>query len=412
MTSTEYDILLLGATGYTGRLTAEHIVEQLPTNLKWAIGGRSQRKLEVLRTRLQELAPNRLPPALETVSIDDPTQVQKVVRKTKVCISVVSYKSVGTIVVEACLKARIDYIDCAGVTRLNKEWIASYHERAVAAGVALVFACGALSAAQDLVTWKAVRELEAATGLKTRAVVLAIRPFTLSPSGGTIDSLMAEKTVDPKIVAELSNPWVLSPIQGSDPAPETGGALGLHRDPDLGLLSDSSFSSEQNRAVVYRTWGLLSGSDEGYGPRFTYSEYDTASSVAAGLFKILNARITDMLLYFAPLRAAARVFFPAQGDGADPEKSKKEKIEIEAVAVADGSGGGGGQEPKYRVDFSFPGDPYHLTGATLAHGAASLLYTRKLGGGFRGGCLTPAILGADLINRLQGAGAGLSGRVL
>lgn len=69
MSGREYDIVLVGATGYTGALTAEHIAEHLPTKLKWAIAGRSSAKLNVLAKKLRQLAPDRLQPSIECISV-------------------------------------------------------------------------------------------------------------------------------------------------------------------------------------------------------------------------------------------------------------------------------------------------------------------------------------------------------
>lgn len=126
----QYGIVLLGATGYTGTLTAAHIVQHLPKTLHWAIAGRSMEKLKDLRTRLKELVPDRVQPgenifitiihitpksdqhtAMEIVSLDQKEQLNAVLRKTTICLSVVSYARVGTQVVEACVENRTDYVD-------------------------------------------------------------------------------------------------------------------------------------------------------------------------------------------------------------------------------------------------------------------------------------------------------------
>lgn len=132
--SRKYDILLLGATGYTGLLTAEYIVRHLPVDLKWAIAGRSKSKLEGLSNKLKDLDPERVQPGkqslttplgythhtestkkdyieIEVVAFDDSSQLGSVVKNSKVCISVVLYWQVGEVVVKSCIENGTDYID-------------------------------------------------------------------------------------------------------------------------------------------------------------------------------------------------------------------------------------------------------------------------------------------------------------
>jgi len=129
----QYDLVLLGATGYTGKLTAEHINEFLPVDLKWAVAGRSAAKLENLIEKLKKLNPKRLPPckcrlrattsarliswvfcsfiALEvcTTATED---LDALAKNTKVIITLLGpYAKYGTPVVEACVKNGTHYLD-------------------------------------------------------------------------------------------------------------------------------------------------------------------------------------------------------------------------------------------------------------------------------------------------------------
>lgn len=116
------------------------------------------------------------------------------------------------------------------------------------------------------------------------------------------------------------------------------------------------------------------------------------------------------MLALAPLRAIAKMILPAPGQGPDPEKEKNYRVEMEVVAVADTDDDE--TAPKAYSRFVYPGGPYHTTAAFLAQGAASLLYVRKLDGGAVGGCLTPAFLGADLIERIQGVSVEFSTKMM
>jgi short subunit dehydrogenase-like uncharacterized protein len=104
------------------------------------------------------------------------------------------------------------------------------------------------------------------------------------------------------------------------------------------------------------------------------------------------------------------MILPVPGQGPDLEKEKNYRVEMEAIALADTD------DDKITLRaysrFAYPGGPYHATGAFLAQGAASLLYVRKLDGGAVGGCLTPAFLGADLIDRIRGISTEFSTKMM
>ncbi|KAI8957275.1 Saccharopine dehydrogenase-domain-containing protein [Daldinia sp. FL1419] len=389
--SRKYDILLFGANGYTGSLTAEYITRHLPTNLRWVIAGRSWSKLERLATKLKDLDPERVQPEIEAVSFDDLAHLDSVVKNSKVCISVVLYWQVGEQIVKSCLDNRTDYIDVAEDIPLLRTFVDKYHEAAANASIALIHLCGVFAGPQDLLTWAATRELAQKTSLKTKELVFSLTEFEAGVSGGTVSSLLAESTYDPKVVGETRQAWVLSPIkrpQTSAPA----NFLGLRKDPTLGLLSDSSFAAEESRALVHRT----------IRPNFRYNEYNKVSSVVDGIFRKLTRPFLRIALNFSPSRRILGLFFPKPGEGPDIEKERKSRLKFETVAIADTSSD---DAPRAYAKFSYPSGGYHTTALFLAQGAASLLYTRNLVSQRTGGCLTPAMLGEDLWRRIREAGA-------
>uniref|UniRef100_A0A093VAY0 Putative trans-acting enoyl reductase n=1 Tax=Talaromyces marneffei PM1 TaxID=1077442 RepID=A0A093VAY0_TALMA len=381
----EYDIVLVGATGYTGRLTAYHIAQNLPTNLKWAIAGRSSAKLDALADELKHISEDRLQPEIEIVDIEDKAQLTALVARAKVCISVVSYNEVGANVIEACIESRTDYVDTSSAP-------------AAASAPSKIFSHGS-----------PVGELAKSSSVKTKEIILSVLSMPADPSGGTVKSILGRANLDAKTIQESEEPWYLSPVKGHQQYVNTTNLFGMRHDPLLGTLSPSSFSNLQNRAVVHRTWGLLDGGNY-YGPNFQYSEYNKVSSTIAGIMDILRAHGINLLFTLAPLRAIAKMILPKPGDGPDVEKEKNSVVEMEALAVADSEAGS--TVPKAYARVRFSGGPYTATAAFLAQGAASLLYTRKLEGGVAGGCLTPAFLGADLVERIQGVGAELSIEIL
>ncbi|KAI9170759.1 putative trans-acting enoyl reductase [Paramyrothecium foliicola] len=415
----EYDIVLVGATGYTGVLTALAVAEQLPTDLKWAVAGRSQSKLQQLTAQINEKSPDRVQPAIETAALDQLDQVAAVVKKAKVCISTVLYHAVGDVVVQACAENGTDYIDCFIVTSTGNVaqvggWISKYHETANANSAAIIVASGFFSAPQDLVAWAAATALAKQVSLKTKEVILTYpTPTPIEASGGTVESIGSVLLLDPAVAAAAAQPWYLSPIRGVTPATAPVGVLGTRHDAELGVLADSSHGDVQNRAFIHRSWALLGGS-EGYGPRFWFSEYETASSTLDAAMKVLSKKVIGFLLSSSFLyNYILRPLFPAAGDGPDTEAQLRDRrVFVKAIAVADDDDANTGNVAKSLASFEFPGGSYRCTAVLLAQGAASLLYARKLGHGHQGGILTPACLGQDYVDRMEAAGAKFETRLL
>lgn len=269
--------------------------------------------------------------------------------------------------------------------------------------------CGNFSAFQDLLVWLSVNELAKASSLKTKEVVLSVLSMPAHPSGGTVKSMLGRTRLDEKTTRESQGPWYLSPVKGQQYLSDDSNAFGIRHDPVLGYLSPSSLSNLQNRAVVHRTWGLLDGGNY-YGQNFRYSEYNRVSSTIAGVMDILKSKGIELMFTLPPLRAILKMIMPKPGDGPDVEKEKNAVVDMEAVASADSEEGS--TIPKVHVRLRFSGGPYTATAAFLAQGAASLLYTKKLEGGIEAGCLTPAFLGADLLERMKTVGAELTIEVL
>lgn len=130
----KYDIVLLGATGYTGKYTAEHIATHLPTNIKWAIAGRSESKLSSYAQELKALNPDRSQPAIEVVQ-QTSNELNALAKQTKVLITTVGpFYLYGKPVVEACVNNGTHYLDCTGETPWVKDMVEQYHEKAKKTG--------------------------------------------------------------------------------------------------------------------------------------------------------------------------------------------------------------------------------------------------------------------------------------
>ena len=226
------------------------------------------------------------------------------------------------------------------------------------------------------------------------------------PSGGSLLSVFEsfEKN-SAKTRKEAGGPWYLSPIQGQGTS-NSANMFGIRRDPNLGLLSASSISAEQNRPIIHRSWGLLQDESE-YGQNFQYNEYIKATWPTI-LGNLSNTFLLS-ILSIAPLRKLAKMLVFSPGEGPDPEETKKTRIELQAVAIADQDG----EEPARAIGkLVYSGGPYHISALYLAQGAATLLYDQGLVKSIGGGFITPAILGQALIDRAEMDGAHIETKVL
>jgi len=130
----QYELILFGSTGYTGKLAAEHITKALPTDLKWAIAGRNHKKLSAVVDSLKPLNPDRKVPEIEIAELS-PSDLDALAKKTKLLISTVGpYHLYGTPVVEACANNGTHYIDCTGEVPWVYDVINKYHKTAQSTG--------------------------------------------------------------------------------------------------------------------------------------------------------------------------------------------------------------------------------------------------------------------------------------
>ncbi|GAA4410710.1 saccharopine dehydrogenase NADP-binding domain-containing protein [Actinokineospora soli] len=185
-TGREYDIVLFGATGFTGELTAEYLARHAPAGCKWALAGRNQAKLAGVRSRLASIDPALASLDLITADVTDPASLAAVAESTRVVITTVGpYVNYGDPLVAACAAAGTDYVDLTGEPEFVDRTYLRHHETAVASGARIVHACGFDSIPYDLGVYFTVRELGEVSGPVTvDGFVRAGAEF----SGGTYQS--------------------------------------------------------------------------------------------------------------------------------------------------------------------------------------------------------------------------------
>ncbi len=209
----EFEVIVYGATGYTGRLVAAHLLKTYAAtgDLAWAMAGRSQAKLEEVRALIG--APASLP--LVVADANDPASLDAMARRTKVIITTVGpYQLYGDALVAACAAAGTDYVDLTGESNWIAAKIAQHEAAAKASGARIVFSCGFDSIPFDLGVLFVEKRAMEAFGAPAPRVRGRIRGIRGGLSGGTMASGMATMAAvqrDPSIGALLANPFALTP---------------------------------------------------------------------------------------------------------------------------------------------------------------------------------------------------------
>jgi len=209
----EFDIILWGATGYTGRLVAEHLLTAYGVGgeVSWAIAGRSGAKLDDVRGQIG--APAGLAQVIAAAA--DPASLDAMVRRAGLIISTVGpYQLYGSPLVAACAGAGTDYVDLTGESNWIAAMIGAHEAAAKASGARLVFSCGFDSIPFDLGVFFAQEEARRRFGAYAPRVRGRVRGLKGGLSGGTLASGMATQAAaakDPGVGALLADPFALTP---------------------------------------------------------------------------------------------------------------------------------------------------------------------------------------------------------
>src|SRR3954453_4937868 len=179
MAEREHDIVLFGATGFTGALTAEYLAQHAPDGLRWALAGRNRAKLEALAGRLGIDVP------LLHADVEDEASLRSVAESARVVITTVGpYVHYGEPLVAACAAAGSDYVDLTGEPEFVDRMWALHHAEAVRSGARLVHCCGFDSIPHDLGAYFTVKQLPEGVPLTVNGYVRMGGEF----SGGTFAS--------------------------------------------------------------------------------------------------------------------------------------------------------------------------------------------------------------------------------
>jgi short subunit dehydrogenase-like uncharacterized protein len=383
-TTREYDIVLFGATGFTGALTAEYLARAAGPQTRWALAGRNQRKLEATRERTKI-------PDLPLLSADvtDPASLRAIAESAKVVITTVGpYIHYGEPLVAACAAAGTDYVDLTGEPEfVDLMWL-RHHEQAELTGARIVHCCGFDSIPHDLGVLNTVNQLPEGVPLKIEGFVRAGGTF----SGGTYHSAI-------HIMGRLrQGRSVAAQRKRLEPRPDDRRVKGLmelpHHDPTAnGWVLPAPTIDPQ---VVLRSARALPR----YGPDFGYGHYIVAKRLA--MLGGLTAGVGTLaaLAQIPPTRKLL-LKFRDPGDGPTAEQRDKAWFKVTFKGTTPS-----GDRVVTEVRGGDPG--YGETSKMLGEAALCLAHDVLPQ---RAGQLTPAVaMGQALIDRLQRAGISFSVR--
>jgi len=380
MSDTEFDIVVYGASGYTGRLVAEYLDNHYAGRddaPKWAMAGRSEEKLASVRDEMG--LPADTP--LVVANADDPADVEAMCARTKVVLTTVGpYQLYGDNLVAACAKTGTDYTDLCGEPAWMAQMIEKHGAEAQASGARICFSSGFDSIPFDLgvlMTQKAAKERFGAPSKKVRG---RVRAMAGTFSGGTAASLgatMKAAAKNPGLINVLRNPFALA--EGFEGPGQPTGMVPMYED-DLGKWAAPFIMAPINTKNVHRTNFLLG---HPYGEDFQYDEMMLTSPGEAG--KKMAEAAADMMKN--PFGAKP----PKPGEG--PSKEERENGFYDVLFVADGPNG---ESLQYGVKGKY--DPgYGSTSRMITETAIGLLHSDA-----DGGVGTPgAFLGEALVERLE-----------
>lgn len=377
-TERDFDLVVVGASGYTGRLVAEYLENTYGnSDIKWAMAGRSLEKLAAVR---DEMGISADTPLIQVDSHDE-ASVTALVQRTRVVITTVGpYQLYGNALIGACAQHGTDYVDLSGEPGWMHDTIAAHSEAAKTSGARLVHSCGFDSIPFDLGVFHLQQHIKAATGAPAPIVKGRVRAMNGSFSGGTLASLkatMAAAAERPELIGLLMNPFSLS--EGFN-GPEQPAGNQPQYDEELSSWSAPFIMAPINTKNIHRSNFLLGhpwGEDFCYDEMILTGDGDNGKAAADFVAKDDSFAKSDL----------------KPGDG--PSKEEREAGNYDVLFVAKGADGG-----LYMNSVKGDRDPgYGSTSKMLAEAAICLLKNPGLASG---GVWTPAAaMGEALIARLE-----------
>ncbi|NUK44942.1 saccharopine dehydrogenase NADP-binding domain-containing protein [Streptomyces lunaelactis] len=381
-TERPYDIVLFGATGFVGALTAEYLAAHAPDGCRWAVAGRSREKLELLRERLAAINPDCAELPLIQADADDPGTLRELAESTRVVATTVGpYVWYGEPLVAACAEAGTDYADLTGEPEFVDLMYVRHDARARETGARIVHACGYDSVPHDLGTYFTVQHLPKDVPLNVDAFVRSNATF----SGGTFASALTAMSRGRQTLRAAHERRLHEPRLMGRRARAPLGSPRFSRETGAWALPLPTLDPQ----IVARSAAALPR----YGPDFRYREYAAVKSLPMALG---GTAAVGAGFALAQLPAARRWLMDRvkQGEGPSPERRARSWFSVRFV------GGGGGRRVFTEVSGGDPG--YDETAKMLGESALCLALDPLPK--TSGQVTTAVAMGDALLERLRAAG--------
>ncbi|TDO44296.1 short subunit dehydrogenase-like uncharacterized protein [Kribbella sp. VKM Ac-2527] len=316
MTDRQYDVVLFGATGFTGALTAEYFAKHAPAGLRWALAGRNPAKLEAIRSKLGVTVD------LLEADVEKPETLKTVAESARIVVTTVGpYIRYGEPLVAACAEAGTDYLDLTGESEFVDRMYVAYHAKAVETGARIVHCCGFDSIPYDLGVQYTVEQLPKRVPIRVDGLIRGGG----RPSGGTLqtvitalsrgkqnlDALKARRRAEPQLSGRTVK---LAPGR-------------IHRSQGFWAVPLPTVDPQ----IVRQSALLL----DDYGPDFRYSHYAAVKRLPIVAGGIVGIGALAVAAQIPPVRNALLQRIQA-GEG--PSEQRRAKSWFKARFI--GSGGG------------------------------------------------------------------------
>lgn len=394
MSAPRYDAVVFGATSFVGQILAKYLTEHFNSageQLRWAIAGRSQCRLDDLKRSLGE-AGKKLPLIIADAANEE--QLRALCTQTRVVVSTVGpYALFGEPLIKVCAETGTDYCDLTGEPQWISQMVAKYEAAAKQSGARIVHCCGFDSVPSDMGVWFLQQQARQQFGAPCTEVKMRVRALKGGASGGTVASMInitKEVAANPALRKELANPYSLCPPNHGFKARQRNLKFALY-DGDFDAWCAPFVMAAINTRVVHRS-NALSGN--AYGANFRYDEAlligkglkgrITAMSVVAGLVGFLAGAVLPPTRWLME-----NTLLPKPGEGPTPAQQLAGRYDLRFFGKTE-------KGEVLRAKVTGDRDPgYGSTAKMLGQAAASIAldhYQSAKKNGRAGGFWTPATM--------------------
>ena len=390
----DIDIIIYGATGFTGKLCVKYF-QSLDTTVTWAMAGRNLIKLEKVAKE------NQTNVEILIADSDDEKALDNLTSRARVILSTTGpFHRYGSKLVASCIKNHTHYVDITGENFWVKGLIEKHHKEASAKGIRIIPSCGFDSIPSDLGTFFAAKALS-----QPIKRIESFHSYQGGASGGTLETMFSMGELD--LGDDLTDPFLLNPDDSYSNKQKqlSSDRVGIAKKPEINAWSGPFIMATANTRVVRRTEALLALRQESYGADFTYQEHAFHKSWFSAAKSLVLTGLSVLVL-LSPLKRLVKPFLPKPGEG--PSESVQENGWFDCKYIVETEEG-----TKKVFNMSGKGDPgYKVTSKLVSECALCLIedLERLPGGPEYGGVLTSAAgLGSPLITRLKKAGISFLG---